>query len=165
MLPSPSPAKGVASSPGKGVKKGVDADDSRRKREATTISLRKDKKEDSLAKRRRDPSGGSSSSSSTRPDPPGSLPDPALKLKLDQLPMDMAMLRSDDPVEQLEAVTRFRKLLSIERNPPIAEVIAAGAVPRLVQYCMCYDNRELLFEAAWCARGAAPLFFFLAPSL
>ena len=51
--------------------------------------------------------------------------------------------------KQLEATTRFRKLLSIERNPPIAEVIAAGVVPRLVQLLQCFDNQGLVFEAAW----------------
>jgi len=53
------------------------------------------------------------------------------------------------PRSQLEATSRFRKLLSIERNPPIAEVIAAGVIPRLVQFLQCYDNHALLFEAAW----------------
>ena len=72
----------------------------------------------------------------------GALPDPSLKVSIQ--PEDVEMLNSDDPAKQLEATTRFRKLLSIERNPPIAEVIAAGAVPRLVQYCQC------------CARATPP---------
>ena len=43
-------------------------------------------------------------------------------------------VHSDDPNHQLPAVTQFRKLLSIERSPPIEEVIAAGVVPRFVQF-------------------------------
>lgn len=132
-------------------KQGLDHGEMRRKREATTVQIRKEKKEDSLQKRRRDIGSSSSSFSNTAaPDKPvGALPDPALRLKLESLPEDIALLQSDDPSKQLEATIRFRKLLSIERNPPIAEVIAAGAVPRLVQYCQCYDNPPLLFEAAW----------------
>ena len=128
------------------LKKGsMDQDEMRRKREATTMQIRKDKKEESIQKRRRDVGGGSSrdasSSSSRRSEQVGALPDPALKIKLDNLPEDMALLLSSDPGEQLEATTRFRKLLSIERNPPIAEVLAAGAVPRLVQFCQCCSYR------------------------
>ena len=137
---------------------GMDRDEMRRKREQTTVQLRKDSKADSIQKRRRDVGGGSSgggssasssSSSAAKKNDPGALPDPGLKVKLDTLPEDMELLGSANPADQLEATTRFRKLLSIERNPPIAEVIAAGAVPRLVQYCQCYDNAPLLFEATW----------------
>merc|ERR1719238_303931 len=55
----------------------------------------------------------------------------------------------DDPSQQLLAVTQFRKLLSIERSPPIEEVIAAGVVPRFVQFLQCGDNPMLQFESAW----------------
>ena len=128
------------------VKKTATADELRRKREATTVQIRKDKKDESIQKRRRDVGGTSGLSADQkdgrRSDQVGALPDPALKVKLDSLPEDMELLLSDDPAEQLEATTRFRKLLSIERNPPIAEVIAAGAVPRLVQYCQCCERRS-----------------------
>lgn len=137
------------------VKKGIDQEQMRRKREATTVQIRKDKKEDNLQKRRRDVGGASSARSGqgdvTRHSSTHSAnaPDPSLQAKLDSMPEDMQLLRSDSPADQLEATTRFRKLLSIERNPPIAEVIACGAVPRLVQCCQCFDNPQLLLEATW----------------
>ena len=37
-------------------------------------------------------------------------------------------LYSEDPQAQMEATTQFRKLLSIERSPPIEEVIAQGVI-------------------------------------
>ena len=52
MPPPPSPAR--SHSERSSLKKGLDADETRRKREATTVQLRKDKKEDSLQKWRRD---------------------------------------------------------------------------------------------------------------
>ena len=129
------------------LKKGLDVDESRRKREATTVALRKDKKEENLMqKRRRDVAGGQAPPAEKQV---GALPDPGLKAKLDSLPEDVVMLHSHDFDDQLEATQRFRKLMSIERNPPIAEVVAAGVVPRLVQFLQCFDQPLLLFEAAW----------------
>ncbi len=42
--------------------------------------------------------------------------------RLEQLPQLVAGIRNSDPHVQLEATTAFRKLLSIERNPPIQQV-------------------------------------------
>lgn len=67
----------------------------------------------------------------------------------------MAGLMSEDLSAQLEATTQFRKLLSIERSPPIEEVIAAGAIPRFVTFLQRSDAPQLQFESAWALTNVA----------
>jgi hypothetical protein len=50
---------------------------------------------------------------------------------------------SEDKNSQLEGTTHFRKLLSIERCPPINEVIHSGVVPRFVEFLARDDFPQL----------------------
>ena len=52
----------------------------------------------------------------------------------EQLPAMIQGVMSDNVDDQLTATTRFRKLLSKERNPPIDEVIRCGVVPKFVEF-------------------------------
>ncbi|KAG6751522.1 hypothetical protein POTOM_043713 [Populus tomentosa] len=75
--------------------------------------------------------------------------------QLEHLPSMVAGVWTEDGNLQLEATTQFRKLLSIERSPPIEEVIQAGVVPRFVQFLMREDFPQLQFEAAWALTNIA----------
>ena len=48
--------------------------------------------------------------------------------ELQRLPELVAGVNSPNPQLQLEATTKLRRLLSIERNPPIQVVIDSGVV-------------------------------------
>merc|ERR1719183_928603 len=52
-------------------------------------------------------------------------------------------------MEQFVATQQLRKLLSVEHNPPIQEVIGTGVVPRLVELLKDISRPDLQFEAEW----------------
>lgn len=52
----------------------------------------------------------------------------------EQLPQMVQGVFSDSVDAQLECTTKFRKLLSKERNPPIEKVIECGVVARFVEF-------------------------------
>ncbi|XP_042049848.1 importin subunit alpha-4-like isoform X2 [Salvia splendens] len=140
----------------KGYKIGVDADEARRRREDNLVEIRKSKREDNLLKKRREGLLNGSFPPQTPLFSPGpSQSSAAVEKKLESIPSMVQGVWSNDTNAQLDATTQFRKLLSIERSPPIDEVIKAGVIPRFVEFLARLDLPQLQFEAAWALTNVA----------
>lgn len=131
-------------------KKGLDAGEGRRNRNETTISLRKNKREEGLAKRRMaTPALAPAETSASSPERKiyTTTDIPQLAAALSQPNIDGAKL--------LEVARGFRKILSVENNPPVLEVLESGVLPALVQMLTCHDKPDVQFEAAWALTNIA----------
>jgi importin subunit alpha-1 len=56
-------------------------------------------------------------------------------------------IRGDDPILQLDAMTKIRKLLSLD-DPPVQQVLALNILNRVVHF-LASESPELQLEAAW----------------
>jgi importin subunit alpha-6/7 len=124
-------------------KKGISGDDARRKREDNRTSLRKSRRDEQLQKRRFVGKDESALSGSDLP------------VSLDTLPGHVQGIMSGDGDLQFESTLGLRRLLSVEKNPPIGQVVAMGAVPRLVEFLADFSRPKLQFEAAWVLTNVA----------
>jgi importin subunit alpha-1 len=132
----------------------VQQDDARRRREETQIQIRKSKKEERMQQRRKMAPPGAGAPAQPWGAPP-SHTDPSVQQRLEQLPQMVAGIHSMDQAVQLDVTTQFRKLLSIERHPPIQQVIDAHVVPKFVEFLHRDGNPALQFEAAWALTNIA----------
>lgn len=134
----------------KNFKKGADADDARRKREDAAVQLRKQAKEEALQKKRLTDAAAAD---------PAAAAEAVINSNaawLQRVGIQESGLRqlvegvnSADAGQQFQATQHFRKILSIEQNPPIQEVIQLGVVPRFVIFLQDITRPDLQFEAAW----------------
>lgn len=104
-------------------------DELRRRREEQQVEIRKQKREENLTKRRNMATVTASDDEDDEQDI-GNL-ESQLTVELPQM---IQGVFSDNVDDQVQATTKFRKLLSKERNPPIEKVIECGVVARFVEF-------------------------------
>ena len=130
----------------KEFKRGIDADDARARRGDNQLQLRKNKREENLRKRRNrlTPAGTEQQNAQQQPS------------QLRNAAQHVQNLSSPDPAVVESAVVFFRKQLSLEKNPPIREVIEMGIVPRLVQLLTVpSQHSSIIYESAWALTNIA----------
>jgi len=74
---------------------------------------------------------------------------------LSDFPELVEKVNSDDLLSQHYGIIGFRKLLSIEGDPPIDIVIQANLIPRFISFLERDDQPHLQMEAAWALTNVA----------
>lgn len=74
---------------------------------------------------------------------------PQVKEFIAQLPEIKKAIQSNNSHDVLQAVVMVRKVLSLEKNPPIDAVVKAGLVPIILQFLKNDNDPRLQFESLW----------------
>lgn len=143
----------------RGFKPDTDAESAASRRMDDRLELRRDRRTTNLTKRRKqqdDVRGQTMQNSSANLYDDISALDPATQDRLRNLHVMAETLRQGAPEEKEKTVEQIRKLLSIEKTPPIQSVINAGLVTDLMQLLKDSNNSpKLRFEAAWALTNVA----------
>ena len=135
-------------------KKTIDEGDGRRRREETTRQIRKNKREENLRKRRQ-----ATNINAVPSITPSSSDLSQRKLgSISDIPELTTILNNPASTEQqlAEATRGFRRMLSVERDPPVDAVLNAGVMPRLVHNLTADPTAHvLIFESAWALTNIA----------
>jgi importin subunit alpha-1 len=140
----------------KEFKKGTELDEQRRRREDEAIQIRKKEKDEQLARRRRmqdDDLAAPAASTPAAASTTATVQPVGIDISL--LPQLMQGIVTGDMGTKFQACQQIRKLLSIEKTPPIQPVIDIGMVPYLVQFIQQDAMPDLQFEAAWALTNIA----------
>eukprot|EP00466_Bigelowiella_natans_P004507 jgi/Bigna1/79921/fgenesh1_pg.66_\ len=135
-------------------KKGIDVDDARRRRDEIAINLRKKSREEQLQKRRN--RGANAKSVDNKENSRGNINTGANNADLRKLPDFVRAVRGSDANLRHEAVAGIRKILSVEKMPPIQQVLNTGVAMDLIN--ILRDNRTMSktqFEACWALTNIA----------
>jgi len=126
---------------------GFDADDLKRRKDEHGVELRKSKRADLATKRR---------NLTLQEKEWISLNDHYKQhYSLEDLPQLIEAMNSNDSSQYLFSAQGFRKMLSLEHDPPIQQVIDAGVVPFLIDWVQHFDHPQLQFEAGWALTNIA----------
>lgn len=140
------------------IKAGNSVADLRRRRSSMAVTLRKAKKEQGQAKRR---NTARPASSSTPASADGGAATPGAPARPPPQPVtaadvpELAKALGGAPEGRVEAARGLRKVLSLESDPPVTEVIAAGAMPLLVLCLDEHSNTDLQVMSVSCKYARA----------
>ncbi|KAJ6225953.1 importin alpha [Anaeramoeba flamelloides] len=126
----------------KEFKKKMSHESSRNKRYRLQVQISKNKRESTLQKKRNmDQVTQIRNTLNTK--------NLTLEEKISNIPDLVELLGDNEQSKQLDAVLEIVNLLTIEENPPIAEIVDSGAIPKLINFLKFTKDTEIKFNSAW----------------